>query len=56
MEPVTGTVSVRTSARRVHAVDVAGYRVGEVPARLEDGRLTFRMEGKPLVLYYELTR
>ncbi len=56
MEPVTGTVSVRTTARKVYAVDAAGYRVEEVPARAEGGRLTFRMEGKPLVLYYELTR
>lgn len=57
MEPVRGTVSVRTGASKVYAVDASGYRVGEVPAeRAAGGMLTFRMAGKPQVLYYEITR
>jgi len=56
MEPVTGEVSVRTTGRRVQAVDAMGYRLGEVPARSAGGMLTFRMEGKPQVVYYEITR
>ena len=56
MEPVTGTVSVRTAATKVYAVDALGYRLAEVPARREGDRLSFRMEGKPQVLFYEITR
>ena len=55
MEPVTGTISVRTPATKVFAVDALGYRVGEVAASRQGERLTFRMEGKPQVVFYEIT-
>ncbi|MFO7958421.1 MAG: hypothetical protein R6X33_15140 [Candidatus Brocadiia bacterium] len=56
MEPVTGTVTIDTDLNVVHALDVNGYRVGRVPAERVDGKLQFRMEGAPQVLYYEVTR
>jgi len=56
MEPVMGSVSVRTGLDRVYAVDLSGYRTEQVPCRREGDWLIFRMEGKPRVLYYEVTR
>ena len=56
MEPVTGTVSVRTAATKVYAADALGYRLGEVEARRDGERLTFRMEGKPQVVFYEIAK
>ncbi len=56
MEPVTGSVLIDTELDTVYALDVNGYRVGQVPARRVGGRLQFQMEGAPQVLYYEVTR
>ncbi len=56
MEPVKGTVSVKTPLRKVYAVTAVGYRAGEVKAERKGGWLTFRMEGAPQVLYYEITK
>lgn len=55
IEPVTGTVSIRTDAKKVYAVSATGYRLGEVQAAAANGRLTFKMQGRPQVLYYEVT-
>jgi hypothetical protein len=55
LEPVTGTVSIRTKTTRVHAVSIDGFRLHEVPSARLNGTLTFRMEGEPRVVYYELT-
>ncbi len=56
MEPVKGTLSVRTAATRVYAVDALGYRVTEVAASRDGDRLSFHMDGAPQVVFYEVTR
>jgi hypothetical protein len=53
MEPVTGTVAVRTELGVVTAVDVSGYAAGPVEAgKAEDGFLTFDLTSRPGVLFY----
>ncbi len=54
-EPVKGTVTVRTAATKVYAVDALGYRLGEVAATRDGDRLSFHMDGEPQVVYYEVT-
>ncbi len=55
MEPVTGTVSIRTSLSRVHAVDASGYRVAQLPAERIGETLRFEMDGRAQVIYYEVS-
>ncbi len=55
MEPVTGTVSVRTPATRVYALSAFGDRLDEVDAQRDGEQLRFELTGEPQVLFYELT-
>jgi hypothetical protein len=56
MEPVTGTVSVRTGLPRVRALAVTGHPVADVPAEASDGRIRFKLTGAPQVVYYLVDR
>ncbi|MBI5724529.1 MAG: beta-galactosidase [Planctomycetes bacterium] len=54
MEPVLGSVSIKTGLSKVTAVSATGYKIDDVPAKSADGTLSFDLAGKPQVVYYLL--
>ena len=52
MEPVRGTVAVRTPLGRVRAVTITGHALAEVPATSANGWLEFTLTGAPGAVYY----
>ena len=54
VEPVLGTVSIRTPLKRVYALSATGYRLHAIEGTRSDEKMTLRLTGKPNVMYYEL--
>jgi hypothetical protein len=54
MEPVTGTVTIRTALTKATAVSVTGYKVADAAATSAGGTLTLQLTGQPQVVYYLL--
>jgi hypothetical protein len=54
MEPVTGTVTIRTPLNTVTALSSTGYALGPVPVQRDGNVLRFVLSSEPQVMYYKV--